>query len=217
MILSPHSAALALLDTRPLEGLQYPGRVLGPPWGSPRMRAVSVAGGAAAQFRRIYDSEVEYVYHRLRRLGVAERDLEDKVHDVFVVVHRRLPDYDPARPVRPWIAGITARVAADHRKSAYQRREQIADERAEAAPATGPDPERALELRRAQELVLAALDTLDQDRRTVLVLHDIEGHAMSEIEEMLGTSANTLYSRLRAAREQFTRAARKLQRTGVTR
>ena len=62
---------------------------------------------------------------------------------------------------------------------------------------------------------MAALDKLDEERRAVLVLHDIEGHGMPEIAELLETSANTLYSRLRRGREQFTKAVRQLQRTGV--
>jgi RNA polymerase sigma-70 factor (ECF subfamily) len=174
-----------------------------------------MASASLGQFRRIYDSEVEFVYHRLRRLGVLERDLEDKLHDVFVVVHRRLADYDPSRPIRPWIAGITMRVASDYRKSAYQRRERPVQERAEETQDGGPDPEQALQRRRDQELVIAALDRLDEERRAVLVLHDIEGHTMREIAEMLDTSANTLYSRLHTAREQFIKAARQLKRSGV--
>ena len=59
----------------------------------------------------IYAAEVRWLWRVLWRLGVPERDLEDVAHDVFVVVHRKLPDYDPTRPLRPWLFGICFRVA----------------------------------------------------------------------------------------------------------
>ena len=72
----------------------------------------------ASDFQRIYQAEVGFVWNRLRRLGVAERDLEDKVHDVFMVVHRRLPSYQPSSSLRAWLAAISVRVALDQdRKS----------------------------------------------------------------------------------------------------
>src|SRR5688572_25523780 len=46
-------------------------------------------------FRALFEAELPYVRHTLRRLGVRERDVEDLTHDVFVAVHRGLPGYDP--------------------------------------------------------------------------------------------------------------------------
>jgi RNA polymerase sigma-70 factor (ECF subfamily) len=157
---------------------------------------------------RLYEEEVDYVWNRLRRLGVEDRDLEDKVHDVFVIVQRRLPSFDRARPLRPWLAGISVRVALDYHRDADRRRTVLAD-RDGVDP--GKSPERLLEEKQARDLVLAALDALPLEQRTVFVLKELDGFSMPEIEEIVGAPLNTLYSRLRLARERFSSAVRELR------
>ncbi len=160
-------------------------------------------------FRTIYESEFTYVWQVLRRLGVRDADIEDVAHDVFVTVHRRLPDYDSVRPVRPWLFGISFRIASDYRQSARYRWEvpkDVAD-----TPDGAPTVYDHLVARDAQRLVAEALDTLDTTVRAVFVMHDIEGHSIPEIVDSLDAPLNTLYSRLRIARRQFSVAVRRLQ------
>ncbi len=154
----------------------------------------------------IYEAHFGTVWNTLKRLGVWERDLEDAAHDVFLVVHRRLGDYDPTRPIKPWLAGIAARVASEFRRRAQHRREVVSDTVDERAPDLAPSADLALDDKRRRALVLAGLDHLDDERRAVLVLHDIEGHSMPEIAAALEENVNTLYARLRAARQQFAAA-----------
>jgi RNA polymerase sigma-70 factor, ECF subfamily len=156
----------------------------------------------------VYESHFSYVWTCLRRLGVWDRDLEDATHDVFVVVHRRMDDFDATRPIKPWLAGISARVASEFHRRARNRYE-IASDDVEAI-ATTPAADDVMRDRQRRALVLQALERLDFDRRTVFVLHDIEGHAMPEIASSLETSVNTLYSRLRAARAEFAAAVKAL-------
>jgi RNA polymerase sigma-70 factor, ECF subfamily len=164
------------------------------------------------EFAKIYSAQVTYVWSCLRRLGVPERDLEDKIHDVFVTLYRRLSDLDPTRPIRPYLAGIAVRVASDHRRKAYQKREQVLGD-VEAIDETR-DPEAMVQGKEARDLVLAALEQLDLDRRTVFVLHELEGHPVPEVAEILEVPLNTCYSRLRLAREEFTTVIRRLERGG---
>lgn len=160
-------------------------------------------------FVRIYKAEVAYVHRCLRRLGVHEADLPDKVHDVFVVLHRRLEGIDPTRPMRPWLGGVAVRVAAEYRRRAYRRREVLKEPLDLVDP--GPTPEAALADQRDRALVLEALERLDPDQRDVFVLHEIEGYTMPDVAEMIGAPLNTLYSRLRLARKRFTEVARRLR------
>jgi RNA polymerase sigma-70 factor (ECF subfamily) len=151
---------------------------------------------------------MSFVWNRLRRLGVAERDLEDKVHDVFVVVHRQLASYDRSRPVRRWLAGISIRVALAYHRNAHQRRLVLE----EAEPADeGKRPDQQLEEQQAHDLVLAALARLPIDQRTVLVLKELDGFSMPEIEALLEEPLNTLYSRLRLAREKFSSIVKRMR------
>ena len=159
-------------------------------------------------FETLYRAEFPYVWHTLRRLGVRDRDLEDLAHDVFVVVHRRLADYDPTRPLKPWLFGIAFRVAAGDRRRARVHAEIPSDAVDVAADVPGADDQ--LAARQDRQLVLDALAALDLDRRAVFVMHDIDGHAAPEIAAAVGIPLNTVYSRLRLAREKFAAAVRRL-------
>ena len=160
-------------------------------------------------FESIYRDLFEHVWFTLRRLGVQERDLDDATHDVFVVVNRRLNDFDPSRPVRPWVTGIAYRVASDERRRARHRREVIGTV-PDSLDQAGPD--RALEAKQAHNLVLTALEELPEQQRAVFVMHDLQGMTMPEIMDAVEAPLNTLYSRLRLARSKFTLAARRLQK-----
>jgi RNA polymerase sigma-70 factor, ECF subfamily len=155
------------------------------------------------KFREIYAEHVDLVWRSLRGLGVPEASVEDAVQDVFLVIHRRLESFEARCSFRTWLFGIVLRVARNHR-----RREQrkggcasldAAPEIADAAP--GPHEEAA----RAEALrgLALALGDLDEAKREVFVLAELEQMSAPEIAETLGINVNTVYSRLRAARREF--------------
>lgn len=179
----------------------------------PAAERVSSAGASrVAEFRAIYDAELAWTWNALRRLGVPERHLEDVAHDVFVVLYRKLDEYDRSRPLRPWIFGIAHRVASDFRRKASHARE-VPDE-SPAPVETAPDPEAQLEGEHARALLARALDALDDDKRAVFVLHELEEEPMPRIAEALAIPLNTAYSRLRLARRDFTAAVTRLRARG---
>lgn len=160
-------------------------------------------------FRSLFDTEFSYVWNTLRRLGVAERDLNDQAQEVFVVVHGLLPDYDASRPVRPWLFGIAYRIACRYRALARHRYEVHEDDGTDPLdPAPLADEQLAGEEARA--LMLAAIDRIELSRRAVFILSEIDEQPMSDIAAALQIPLNTAYSRLRLAREDFERAARRL-------
>jgi RNA polymerase sigma-70 factor (ECF subfamily) len=161
-------------------------------------------------FRALFEAELPYVRHTLRRLGVREHDVEDLTHDVFVAVHRGLPGYDPERPPRPWLFGIAFRVASDYRRRSRFLRE-VGYEKHEDPIDASPPADEQLVAEQARRLVLEALDDVELDRRAVLILHDIDGHSVPEIARTLAIPLNTAYSRLRLAREQFKAAVKRVR------
>jgi RNA polymerase sigma-70 factor (ECF subfamily) len=166
-----------------------------------------VTSGRSPEFPDIYRSEFPYVWKTLRRLGASAQDIEDLTHDLFVVVHRHLPDYDPDRPLRPWLFGIALRVLADFRRAARHRREIFTDE---FDPVDGaPTVLERMEGEEARDLLMRALDRLDLDRRAVFVLHELDDLPAPEIARVLEIPLNTVYSRLRLARADVTAALRR--------
>lgn len=168
----------------------------------------SAAGPA---FRAVFDAELPYVVRSLRRLGVPERDVEDVAQEVFLVVHRRFAEYDPERPVRPWLFAFAARVAANHSRLARHRRERL-DGGGHAHREDGGDgPEARAAASEARAQLLQALEQVPFDRRTVVVMHELDGCTAPVIAEALGLPVNTVYSRLRLGRQELTRAVRELR------
>ena len=162
-----------------------------------------------AFFRRIFDAHAAYVAASLGRLGIAPADREDLTSEVFVRVHRELASYDPERPIRPWLFAFAARVASEYRRLARHRREVLGEVTQIAS--TAPAADRLLEDADARQVVNTALDALDLDKRAVFVLHELDETSVPEIARALGIAEGTAYSRLRAARVEFTAALRRAQ------
>jgi len=156
-------------------------------------------GSGLEAFDEIYERELDYVWRTLRRLGVPQADLADAAHEVFLVLYRRWNDVERKDELRAWLFGVARRVAAAMRA---KRREQPSELEAVAAE----DP-----LAAKRSLLLRALETLDDDRRVVIVLHDLEGHTGAEIAALLDVPANTVHSRLRLARADLLAAVHKLR------
>jgi RNA polymerase sigma-70 factor, ECF subfamily len=166
--------------------------------------------GTRGRFRAVFEAELDFVFATLRRLGVPPRDLEDVTHEVFLRVHQRWNEYDPSRPLRPWLFAFAFRLASDYRRLARHRRELFTQpgEPESAAPAA----DELLAGRDRRALVADALEEVEFDRRAVLLLHDLEECPMDEVARMLEIPVNTAYSRLRVAREELVNAARRRMR-----
>jgi RNA polymerase sigma-70 factor (ECF subfamily) len=163
---------------------------------------------AAPAFDEVYAAHVELVWRVLRTLGVAEAQIEDAVQDVFVVVHRRLAEWEGRAAITTWLFAIARRVAGAHRRRA-SRRDVAAEPLGEAEhQADGGDPFAELSRAQAAATVLAILEQLDDDKRTVFALVELEQLSVPEVARMLDLNLNTAYSRLRLARQAFEAAVK---------
>lgn len=156
---------------------------------------------------QVYQRELDYLLGSLRRLGVPYRDIEDVVHEVFLVMHQRWQDYDRLRPLRPWLFGIAFRVASTHRRK--HTREVMGD--SFDVEDSGARPDEALAAGETRRLLLRALARIPLERRAVLVMHDVDEIGMREIAGQLGIPLFTAYSRLRKARKELDAALTRLK------
>ena len=155
-------------------------------------------------FDEVYTSHVAFVWRTLRTFGVVDAQLEDAVQDVFVVVHRRLPEWEGRAAITTWLFAIARRVASSHRRrTTSDRTELLVDDRA-----GGDDTFAAMSRAQAAATVLAILDQMDDDKRTVFALVELEQLSVPEVARMLDLKLNTAYSRLRLARHAFELAVR---------
>lgn len=150
----------------------------------------------ADAFRRHY----ALVLRMLRVYGVDEALLDDAAQDVFVVVHRRWDDYDGRTAFRSWLIGIVRRVASSYRRAGRRLRGRLEQL---GPPPTPASVESRIAQRQELERVEAFINQLGTRHREVFVLAELEGLTAPEIAESLGVKLNTVYSRLRVARERF--------------
>lgn len=152
----------------------------------------------------IFRDHAPYVWRVLRRLGVAPCDIEDVCQEVFIVVHRKLDTFEQRSSVRTWLHGICVRVASDYRRK--HRAAPPAGELVERDGEVAPVQVERLAEQEARSLLDALLDRLDENKRAVFVLYEIEQLTMQEVATALGCPVQTAYSRLHAARRDITAA-----------
>jgi RNA polymerase sigma-70 factor (ECF subfamily) len=154
----------------------------------------------------LFREHARYVWRCLRHLGVADADVDDVCQEVFITAQRKLPEFEGRSSLRSWLYGIALRIASDHRRSAYVRRERaVADPGELDDPASNHASQASSEARQTLSSLLALLD---QERRDIVVLYEIEGFTMKEVAELVGCPLQTAYSRLYSARTALAEAAK---------
>ncbi|NVB38916.1 sigma-70 family RNA polymerase sigma factor [Pseudenhygromyxa sp. WMMC2535] len=150
----------------------------------------------------VYRDEFEFVWRSLRRLGVPEHALDDATQDVFLVVARRLDAFEARSSLRTWLFGIAMRVARTRRRTTWRQRRKL-----EALAREPQAKDDSLAQSDAQRLLMRLLDELDEGKRAVYVLIELEGMTAVEVAAGLEVNVNTIYTRLRAARRELRAAA----------
>ncbi|MGB1014813.1 MAG: RNA polymerase sigma factor [Nannocystaceae bacterium] len=159
-----------------------------------------------------YKAHYAYIYRVLGRLGVNPTQVEDALQDVFIVLHRRRASFEGRSSLQTWLYGIALRVARRYRERSERLRQREAPPPLREPACDEPSLEQATENRQALAVLDRILNAMEGNRREVFVLYEIEGLLASEISELLEVNRNTVYSRLRLARRDFSRALSRLQK-----
>jgi len=158
---------------------------------------------ATPSLAEIFEQHTSFLWRALINLGVPAAEAPDQCQEIMITVHRRLSSFDGVS-LRGWLYGICVRVASDYRRSARVRREIVTDTLPETADSA--DLAESLDRERSARRLLLALDALDEPKRAAFVLFEIEELTLAEVSEAVGAPLQTVYSRIKAAREQMRRA-----------
>ncbi|MDF2696070.1 MAG: polymerase sigma factor RpoE [Labilithrix sp.] len=158
----------------------------------------AVVARARPSLGEVFSTHVHFVWRSLAQLGVGTADLEDLIQEVFLVAHRRYASWD-GEHVRYWLFAIARRCAAAYRRRGHRRHELTFD----TVPETPihSDPSGRLDAQRLDRALLR----IDESKRTVFILFEVEQLSMREVAEALGCPVQTAYSRLHAARRELAR------------
>ena len=165
---------------------------------SPPPKARSRA--ATVTLADVYREHHRFVWRSLSRLGVGDDRVADAVHDVFMVVARRLDEFEGRASMKTWLFAIAMRVAQGVRRDAA--RERVRRERIGTVTPGEHEPHARADAARTLREMLAHLD---DDKRAVFVMIELEGMTAPEAAAVLGVKTATVYSRLRLARERLER------------
>lgn len=164
--------------------------------------ALAAPTPAASEAELLYREHFAFVWRNARRLGCTDDWVDDAVHEVFLVATRRLDEFERRASARTWLFAITFRVVGRMQRDRSRRQQRIARYVAEQAPSVA-DAARETE---AAEYLRHLLLKLNEAQRVVVILAELEGFTSAEIAHTLGVPAGTVDSRLRAARQQLSRA-----------
>jgi RNA polymerase sigma-70 factor, ECF subfamily len=156
------------------------------------------------EFDEIYRDSVDRVARWVRRLAGPGLDVEDLVQEVFLVCHRRLPEFRGEARLSTWLYRITENVVLDRRRTERRRRWLRGLFGGGEIPGSAvEDPAQSLEGRQAAEVLYRILDALPERSRTLLILFELEGLPGEEIAEMTGTKLSNVWVYLHRARTQL--------------
>jgi RNA polymerase sigma-70 factor (ECF subfamily) len=160
-----------------------------------------------AALGEIYREHFEFVSCVLHRFGVASADLDDAAQDVFVIAHGKLADFEGRAAVRTWLYSIAMRVASNRRRK-HARRDALLSRLPRVVP---EDLEELAARGQARAILESLLARLDEHKRVVFVLAELEELTVPNIAEIVGENPRTIYSRLRAARARVATELDRLQ------
>ncbi len=156
----------------------------------------------ALSFDEIYRTFFDEVCRWIRALGGPPAEREDLVQDVFLIVHRRLPEFD-GKNLAGWLYQITRHRVRDFRRLRWFRlflnRSQVEDSL--VSPTAGP--ESVLNDKEKAEVLTRLLSKLPAEQRAAFVLFEIEGYSGEEIARLQGAPINTVWARIHKARTKL--------------
>lgn len=155
-----------------------------------------------------FDQELDYLFVLLQRFGARPAEIEDLLQDIFVILQRHWPRLDTTRPLRPWLFGVAMRVVRAHRRRAA--REVLRD--TVETQETASSPEVGFEEQESVALLRDALEQVPPARRSVIIMHEIDGIEVAEIARRLDMSRIGVYTRLYKGRKELATALRRIGR-----
>jgi RNA polymerase sigma-70 factor (ECF subfamily) len=180
----------------------------------PRVDAPASEGTPThARVSLLFERHYDFVWRSVRRLGVLPGDVDDAAQRVFLVLVAKLAEVR-AGAERAFLFQTAVRVAADDRRARRRRREHddgLDGAEGQALAEAPDDPFDRLARRETREHLDRVLDAMPLDLRAVLVLFELEELTREEIAATMGLPPGTVASRLRRAKELFSKLVRRGQ------
>lgn len=158
-------------------------------------------------FAEVYRQYFDFVWSLVRRFGVEPEAMDDVVQEIFFVIHAKLDTLENPAALRSWVYGVVRRSVSSYRRARRTRMGiGIAVGLDADLVADVPTPLEQTETNADLKLLGSLLAELDESKREVFAMVELDELGVPEVAEVLGIPLNTAYSRLRAARQAFASA-----------
>lgn len=168
--------------------------------------------GIGLSFEAVYEQHFDFVWRTMRYMGVPESSVDDAVQEAFLVVHRRLHEFEGRASIQTWLFSIVHNIARFQRRTLERRTRHVTtldQNELEEIPSGPGGPFDAAQARQAATLLSELLKEVDEDKRALFALIELEQMSMQDACGVLGINIHTAHSRLRRAREQLQDAIRR--------
>jgi RNA polymerase sigma-70 factor, ECF subfamily len=173
--------------------------------------SVTATAHDRASIEAVYRLHHGFVWRSVRRLGVDEAAVDDAVHEVFMVALRRLDQFEGRAEMRTWLFAIAMNVVKNHRRAQWRHRrraEALARQTdIQSSAGSAASPADAYARSDAARTLHRLLAELPEEQRAAFILSELEGLSAPEIAEALQANVNTIYTRIRVARQRMQEAA----------
>lgn len=170
---------------------------------------MSLSAEEQRRFHALYSEHFDFVFRNLRRLGVPAASTDDALQEVYLVVLRRMRGLEQDGHTKAWLFAILLRVASNQRRSL--RRRGASEPVGEQLPSAQPGPFDLTARAEAAQFLHTFLSGLDDNRRAVFIMAELEQLTAPEIAQALDANLNTVYSWIRGARIAFSKVLQDLQ------
>ena len=136
----------------------------------------------------------------LERLVGNRATADDLVQETLVKIARALPDFEGRSSVKTWAFTIATRVATDHFRRPHSRAQMVEIDESPSVLVDDAEIDQRLVIDEMNSCVRDVIESLPEDYRTALVLHDLEGQTAAQTAEIAGCSLATAKIRIHRAR-----------------
>lgn len=175
-------------------------------------KILNFSGGTtgASRFERLVQPHIEVLYGAAYRFTASQSDAEDLVQEVCLKAYLKLNELEQMEYQRAWLLRVLYNLFIDEQRKnrrAPLASEHVSNDIAPADIAAGRQwqPEEQVDRMMRTDNIVAAMKLLDKDQCTLLVLHDVDGYGLKELQSLSGLPLGTLKSQLHRTRAKLGR------------
>ena len=170
--------------------------------------------GDRSAFASIVDRYKKQIYSITYSMTRNHADADDLSQDAFIKAYENLGRFKPGTNFRSWLCRIAVNLCIDHLRHKKRASEDSLDDQAELLSDHRPNPYDNLESSELMENIMAAVHSLPENQRTVVILREVQGLELREVAEIMKCSESTIRWRLHYARKKLQKKLESYVETG---